>query len=386
MKKPIQPLPYPVYFWTVFLLALSGVAVSVYLVISHYRVYTDLTYSSFCAISKAINCDTVSQSAYSILFGVPVSVWGVLGYGLFTSVLFFTYPQDAQKRRGWSILLVMALFFSIYSVILAIISTYYIHSYCLMCIVSYAINFLLLYYVWIVRKRFHAENLLAGIKQDLVYLWRKKKTSLPLLIPILTCMASFPAVFPVYWQLEAPQLSSDVPTGITADGHPWIGAEEPELTIIEYTDYQCFQCKKMHFFLRNIINAHSDKVRLVHRHYPMDHQVNPIVKEPFHTGSGALAMIAIYAASQDKFWPVNDYLFNAAQQLGQIDLRELSKMFALDAKKMAISLKNRKIKNKLMVDIRQGMKIGITGTPGFVIDGQLHLAHIPPDILKAYID
>ena len=85
-RKHIQPLPYPVYFWTVFLLAVAGVAVSVYLAISHYRVYTDITYSSFCAISKAFNCDTVSQSVYAILLGVPVPVWGVLGYLFFLAL------------------------------------------------------------------------------------------------------------------------------------------------------------------------------------------------------------------------------------------------------------------------------------------------------------
>jgi len=60
------PLPFSVYFWTVAILAMAGLANSIYLAVSHYRVYTDIFYSSFCAISKAINCDTVSQSIYSM--------------------------------------------------------------------------------------------------------------------------------------------------------------------------------------------------------------------------------------------------------------------------------------------------------------------------------
>ncbi|MBU3949567.1 MAG: hypothetical protein KJ826_15285 [Proteobacteria bacterium] len=42
--------------------------------------YTDIGYESFCAISKAINCDTVSQSPYSVFLGVPLAIWGVAGY------------------------------------------------------------------------------------------------------------------------------------------------------------------------------------------------------------------------------------------------------------------------------------------------------------------
>ncbi len=37
------------------------------------------------------------------------------------------------------------------------------------------------------------------------------------------------------------------------------------------------------------------------------------------------------------------------------------------------------IQIKLITDIRDGMKLGITGTPAYVIDGQLYLGQIPPD-------
>jgi uncharacterized membrane protein len=79
-SNPVIPLPFPVYFWTVVVLTGLGLADAVYLSISHYRVYTDIGFASFCAISRAINCDTVSQSPYSILWGAPVPVWGIFGY------------------------------------------------------------------------------------------------------------------------------------------------------------------------------------------------------------------------------------------------------------------------------------------------------------------
>ena len=151
--EAINTLPFPVYLWTIILLAVLGLADSIYLSISHYRVYTDISYSSFCAISKAINCDTVSQSSYSIFLGVPVPIWGTIGYTFFLLFLPVAASQAADKKRIWPLLLLVSLAFSIYSIILASISTFYIHSYCIMCIVSFGINFLLLYYVWIIRKR-----------------------------------------------------------------------------------------------------------------------------------------------------------------------------------------------------------------------------------------
>jgi uncharacterized membrane protein len=95
-SKPVIPLPFPVYFWTFVGLAIMGLADAIYLSISHYRVYTDIGYASFCAISKAINCDTVSQSPYSILWGAPVPVLG--GLWIF---MCSCSPAFCRIKRSW---------------------------------------------------------------------------------------------------------------------------------------------------------------------------------------------------------------------------------------------------------------------------------------------
>ncbi len=40
-----------------------------------------------------------------------------------------------------------------------------------------------------------------------------------------------------------------------------------------------------------------------------------------------------------------------------------------------------KLQIALFTDIREGMKIGISGTPAYVIDGKLYLGQISPEIL-----
>ena len=69
----------------------------------------------------------------------------------------------------------------------------------------------------------------------------------------------------------------------------------------EFTDYLCFQCRKMHYYLRDLVARYPDKIRLVHRNYPMDHEFNPMVKEPFHVGAGKMALLAIHAAASGSF-------------------------------------------------------------------------------------
>lgn len=381
-SRPVVPLPYPVYFWTAAILVGLGFADAVYLSISHYRVYTDLGYASFCAISKAINCDTVSQSPYSILLGVPVPVWGVFGYAFVLAFLPLAAGKGKNEReRLWAFLFGIFLAFSIYSLALGMISALYIHSYCLMCIVSYAINFILLFFAWLIHKRYSPNGIISDWIYDIRYLWQQKRGKIiGLLLAFGITSGVMVTLFPAYWHLLPPPLSESIPTGVTEEGYPWIGAEKPVMTITEFTDYECFQCRKMHFFLRWLIDAHPNKIRLIHRHYPMDNAVNPIVKDPFHVGSAAMSLIAIYAQSKGNFWVMNDILYNIDLSKEVINSKTLMKQAGIDTGGKVPNIYAPEIQIKLLADIKDGIKLGITGTPAYVIDGKVYLGQIPPEI------
>jgi uncharacterized membrane protein/predicted DsbA family dithiol-disulfide isomerase len=381
-KKEIIPLPFPFYGLPVIILTLAGLADAAYLAISHYRNYTDIGYASFCAISRAINCDTVSQSPYAIFLNVPVAAWGVLGYAAVLLLAIHGWFQHSGARRGWNLLFVLSLLFSIYSVILAAISTYYIHSYCIMCILSYGINLLLLFYCWMIKKRFGLPPLWQGLKSDLSSLWKTPLSRTAMMLLVAAGLAG-PGFYPAYWDFQSDLPSEELQTGITAEGHPWIGASQPELEIIEFADYLCFQCRKMHYYLRQLVHQNPDRVRLVHRHFPMDHAINPLVKEPFHVGSAQMAILAIYAAEEGRFWQMNDALFAHAAEKDELNLKELSASTGIALAGMQKALSARKDLEMLLAkDIWAGMKLNITGTPAYVIHDQVYTGAIPPEIIR----
>jgi protein-disulfide isomerase/uncharacterized membrane protein len=382
----IQPLPFPVYYGTTLVLAIAGLIDSVYLTVSHFRVYTDIGYKSFCAISKAINCDTVSQSSYSIFIGLPIPVWGIIGYSFFLFLVLVAGSSGARKKRVWTLLIWISCFFSCYSVVLAVISTYIIGSYCIMCIGLYAVNLLLLFYTWIIQKRFSGSGLIKDTKEDIGFLWNHKLRFLPPLAAFLLSVVLAMVFYPKYWSFQPPPLRADIPKGITADGHPWIGAQDPVLEINEFADYQCFQCKKMHFFLRRLVNENPEKIRIVHRHYPMDHKFNPIVKEPFHAGSGKMSLLAIYATSKNKFWEINDLLYSHAGQKQPLSIKDLADEAGLDANEMVRAITDQTVRHRLQHDIVAGIKLGISGTPAYLIEGELYLGQIPPGKIKSAIE
>ena len=374
------------FFFSVLSLACVGLVTTIYLSLSHYWNYTDISYSSFCAISQAINCDTVAQSPWSVFLGIPVANWGLIGYLLFLAVLIPSGSQSREQSPRWALLLLMATVFSGVSIYFSYISATKINSYCILCLVCFAVNlalFVLCLFTW---RRVKRDRLLPGILAGLKLLLNHKPTyaALTLIIGLTLCLQLF---LPNYWLLDLPTQDDVIATGVTEDGHPWIGAASPKLVIEEYTDYQCFQCSKLHFMLRNLMAEHPDSIRLVHRHYPMDHEFNPtVVPEPFHVGSGKMALLAIYAMSRDKFWEMNDILYELGRSKKPFEISTLSERTGIDGAELAAALEYPPVRQRLKHDIRAGMKLRILGTPSFVIDEIVYTGTIPPEILDKVID
>ena len=368
--------------------ATAGLLIALYSAQSHYQNYTDPLYSSFCAISKSINCDTVAQSPWSILFGIPVAWWGVLFYLFFLLILLTESKYNLSAWRGW--LLVMSISSAV-TLGLAIIAVWKIKSLCLVCLATYIVTFGLTYICWLGQRR--CKEAFAKGAANVTAAFNLKDALRNYSVAAGVFSISLLLVFglmPRYWLLSAAETAADIsnlPHGLTEDGHPWIGAEKPLMTITQFSDYQCFQCSKMYFLLRNFLAAHPKTLRLVHRHYPLDHEVNPVVvPEPFHEGSGKLAKVAILAAMRDKFWQTNDLLYAIVHRKGDkaktISLKEIADKTGLNINELAAALTHPAISAKLRQDIRDGMKLKITGTPAFLIDGQVYQGQIPPKILK----
>jgi predicted DsbA family dithiol-disulfide isomerase len=255
-----------------------------------------------------------------------------------------------------------------------------------MCILTYGINFLLLYFSWLIRQRFDQKKIFTGLKLDLVFLWQLKRRTFPVFFMALCCGALLLTFFPAYWSFPSDFLARDMPSGTTEEGYPWIGAETPLLEITEYADYQCFQCKKMHLYLRRLMAENPTKIRLVHRHFPMDDKYNPLVKEKFHVGSGIMALLATYAHTEGKFWAMNDVLYRLAGNIDELYLKELAETVGLNARALASAINDRYLRYKVKHDISSGLQIGINGTPAYVIENEVYIANVPQQILKRVLE
>ncbi|MGH7539289.1 MAG: vitamin K epoxide reductase family protein [Gemmatimonadales bacterium] len=112
------------------LLALVGVFVSLYLWLYKIGVIGGLQ----CGTG---DCEYVQGSSYAVLFGVPIALYGVVGYALIFAVA-LAGLQPASLARPWPNRLLAALSAGgfLFSLYLTYLELFVIHAVCRWCVVS----------------------------------------------------------------------------------------------------------------------------------------------------------------------------------------------------------------------------------------------------------
>src|ERR1700694_2678213 len=83
------------------LLALAGLSAATYVFVTH-----SLGYGVFCPV--ATGCDAVQRSAYAVLFGLPVSLLGMLGFAAYVLLALTGWRSSAATRGSLHALLVLS--------------------------------------------------------------------------------------------------------------------------------------------------------------------------------------------------------------------------------------------------------------------------------------
>ncbi|UII25740.1 formate/nitrite transporter family protein [Fulvivirga maritima] len=143
------------------------------------------------------------------------------------------------------------------------------------------------------------------------------------------------------------------------------GAREAPVTIIEYGDFECPSCKDLFPVLRRIQNKLGDRLKFVFRHYPLVDQ---------HTLAYQSAQAAEAAAAQgsEKFWQMHDLMYKSDKALKLDTLKEFAEEIDLNVDKFVEDINDGVHKNKIEHDIKSGKDDGVSGTPMFLINGEIY--------------
>jgi protein-disulfide isomerase len=137
------------------------------------------------------------------------------------------------------------------------------------------------------------------------------------------------------------------------------GNPKSPVMIVEFSDYQCPYCHRVEPTLQEVLAKYGDKVSLAYRDFPLRN---------IHAQAETAAEATHCALEQGKFWEYHDHLFTASK-LETDDLIGYARDLKLDDKQFAACLTSGKYKAAVDQDLDEGRKVGVTGTPGFFING-----------------
>jgi len=157
--------------------------------------------------------------------------------------------------------------------------------------------------------------------------------------------------------LEEPALAA----GAVEEGDaPSTGGQEAAVIIVEFSDFQCPFCKASQGTLKKVLQAHGDKVRLVFKHLPLE----------IHSQSFSSARAAFCAGEQNSFWQYHDALF-AADDLSPEKFKSIAARLGLDLPGFAACVDSERSRDAVLKDVREAGRLGIKGTPTFIVNGTL---------------
>jgi len=140
-----------------------------------------------------------------------------------------------------------------------------------------------------------------------------------------------------------------------------LGNPQGDVTVVEYFDYQCPVCRKVHPFVEQLV-AEDSNVRVIHKHWPV-----------FGAASIYASRVALAARWQDRYEEVHDALMGTDGRLDEDKVRQAAVSAGVDMARLERDLDARadQIDAALGEATIQAHSLQLQGTPGFVIGNYL---------------
>ena len=160
---------------------------------------------------------------------------------------------------------------------------------------------------------------------------------------------------------------------IPKDGIVQIGDDNAKNTIIEFMDYFCGYCKKVHPELLQLANERDDTRLIFLQH--------PVLSE----SSKLLANMVVAANKQNKGIEFHNALFEIEGSLNNAKLQQIIEDLEINSAKLNIDMSKDEVRNIVSISSFMASGSGARGTPTFFINEELVVGYMSIDRIKSLL-
>ncbi|NUP60871.1 MAG: Na+/H+ antiporter NhaA [Nonomuraea sp.] len=139
------------------------------------------------------------------------------------------------------------------------------------------------------------------------------------------------------------------------------GPADAKVTIVEYGDFECPYCGRLHPILDDLLRKYPD-VRLVFRHFPI---------RTLHPRAASAAIVSEAAADHGRFWEMHDILYDNQRFLTDADLEHYAAELDVPAWANVAGHASR-----IALDEASGRESGVRGTPTLFLNGRRYQGNL----------
>jgi len=190
--------------------------------------------------------------------------------------------------------------------------------------------------------------------------------------------------------LEKIDISQDLMSKINVRGRPVRGNANAKVTIVNFDDFQCPFCSRMHSTLfPNVLQAYGDKVKIIYKDYPLV-EIHPWAMRAAINGN------CLGEQNGDAYWDFADYVHSnqkdiagktraeAFVNLDKVTQTQVQK-HGLDQQKLQACVQKQD-ESGVRASMAEGDSLGVDSTPTLFINGERLTGAMSEQELRSILD
>ena len=191
-------------------------------------------------------------------------------------------------------------------------------------------------------------------------------------------------------RLEKIDISQDLMSKIDVKGRPVKGNPDAKVTIVNFDDFQCPFCSRMHAALfENLFKDYADKIRVIYKDYPLV-EIHPWAMHAAIDGN------CLGEQNGPAYWDFADYIHSnqklmagksRTEAFSNLDnaAREQAQKHQLDTDKLQACMQKQD-ESAVRASMAEGDKLGVDSTPTLFINGERFTGAVPEGELRAVLN